>query len=290
MILRDIGGQTSIVLKELQSQLGSDNFYIWNSFNHSEEWAFASYARAVAEKKNLVCAETPLIGRAMFNEGDEESYYRVGINFVSGLHSRSFNLPDSASTDRLHEILQKTGTPLKDWRKDGDHIVYAMQVPADSSLRGLDIFAAAQYDLFQIRQISTRPIVVTLHPDLNKLWGKVRFSKNKQNFENFKKVASAVGAVIQIGGSHDALHGSWCSVCYTSGFAFDSISYGVPVITLSKHNFMSPISSRDLFDIDNPRVADEGEKLSWLSRVAYCQWNLSEIQGGAVRAHFRDYI
>ena len=290
MILRSIGGNADKVLEELESQLGDNHIYVWGGYNHYQDWAIDVFSKAILEKKIVCCAETPLIGRSLFDANDINSYYRIALDTVSTQQNRNFNLPIAAEPDRLYSILDNTSTSLEPWRKDGEHILYAMQVPADSSLRGLDIFAAAQYDLFQIRQITSRPIRVSLHPDLRKDWGMSNFKENNRHFDRFMKVAEMVGAQVQIGETRKALEGCWCVVCYTSGFGFESLAAGIPVITLNAGNFVAPLCSQTLYDINNPYTAKENEKIYWLSRVAYCQWNMNEIKSGKVRQHFSSLL
>jgi hypothetical protein len=290
MILRTIGGNSEVVLQELKQQFGAEHLYTWSGYNHYQDWAILAYSRAIASGKKIICAETPLIGRDLFDQNDIKTYFRIGINSVSTQQFKNFNIPAKTSVDRLCSILDATKTTIKSWRKNGEHILYAMQVPADSSLSGLDIFAAAQYDLVQIRQITNRPIIITLHPDLQKEWGMDNFKKNNQNFEKFKVVASVVGAKLQIGGSKDALENCWCTVCYTSGFGFDSMAEGVPVITLSQRNFIAPISGNNLYEIDDPHIPSEGEMMDWLSRIAYCQWTIDEIRSGLTKNHLESLL
>ena len=290
MILRSIGGDSEKLLFELEKQFGGDLIYVWGGYNHYQDWALDAYFRAISEKKTIICAETPLIGRDLFDKNNKDTYYRVAIGTVSVQHFKNFNLPNIAKEDRLFAILENTSTTLKNWRKDGEHILYAMQVPADSSLRGLDVFAAAQYDLIKIREISERPIIISLHPDLQKDWGMNNFKENSKHFDRFLKVAEFVGANIQIGGSKKALENCWCVVCHTSGFSFDSITEGVPVITLSEGNFMAPICSHNIHDIESPYIPNNEEKMAWLSRVAYCQWTIEEVSNGLVKQHFFNLI
>lgn len=285
MIIRSIGGLSDIALKALEKSFGQNFLYAWGGFNHHQEWAYTCYAKAIKERKKIICVETPLIGRDMYNEGRLDSYLRIGVNSVSSQNYLNFNLPKYANSNRLDSVLLKVGKKLKPWRTAGDHILYAMQIPADSSLRGLDIFAAAQYDLIEIRQITDRPIIITLHPDLNKTWGINNLINNSQYFNAFKKVVSLVGGSLQIGGSKDALRNCWCTVCHTSGFGFESITEGIPVITLSRTNFIAPICSQSLYDIEDPYIPTNEIKTSWLNILSYCQWNIEEIESGEVLEH-----
>ena len=282
MILRSIGKNTDVVLKALSDQFGDKYLYCWNNFKHDTDWALHAYHTSLVQNKDIMCAETPLIGRQLFNEGSDQSYYRVGINVVSTFLHNNYFIPNTASPDRFYQILENSQTKLKPWRSSGDHIIYAMQVPGDTSLSGLDVFAAAQYDLIMLRKLSNRPIIVALHPDIKQGWGLQQFEENKKSFNDFKKVVDITNCKISTVNTNDLFNDAWCTVCHTSGISFDSIVNGVPTITLNERSFMRPITSTSYYDIDNPLITD---RIPWLSRIAYCQWNLSEINTGVFKAH-----
>lgn len=141
MIKRSIGGFNSKkVLQELEKSFGKGYWYAWNSFKNSEKWAHNVFLSAIKENKTVVCAETPIIGREMFNSTHPNSYFRVGINNVSSFDPVSYNIKDMMyDNKRLEKILKNTNTNIKPWRKNGEHILYALQLPADASLVGLDV-------------------------------------------------------------------------------------------------------------------------------------------------------
>ena len=64
---------------------------------------------------------------------------------------------------------------------------------------------------------------------------------------------------------------------YTSGSSIDSILAGIPVIPCSEYNFLWPISSHSLTDIENPKC---GEREQLLYDLAYAQWSVEEIRQG----------
>lgn len=68
MILRTIGGISDVVLQVLEDVFGPEYIYTWGGFNHHQDWALDAYAKAITENRKVICAETPLIGRNLFNE------------------------------------------------------------------------------------------------------------------------------------------------------------------------------------------------------------------------------
>lgn len=281
MILRSIGMQSDAILQAMQNQFGDEYFYSWNSFR-IDAWAEQAYKKSIETNKPIMCAETPLIGRKLFNENSPDTYYRIGINIVSSWLEKNFFVPRKVTPDRLEAMLEQTHTKLLPWRKSGDHIIYAMQVPADSSLLGLDIFAAAQYDLTFLRQITDRPIYITMHPDLQKTWAQHYFEKNKQHFDGFARILENTKSHIVKNSTESLFNNAWCTVCHTSGVGFDSIAAGIPVVALSNRSFVTDLAGNSYYDVLEPPTP---ERIPVLSKLAYCQWTLQEVERGIFKEH-----
>lgn len=277
MILRSIGKKSAPILSALQARFGTEYFYCWNSFRHSTPWAIAAYSSLFSENKDILCAETPLIGRAMFDAGDSRTYYRIGKNLVSSFSEDSFNIPQNPTYSRIEDILSVTQTEIKPWRTNGEHIVYAMQVPEDSSLMGLDVFAAAQYDLMLLRSLTSRPIFVIQHPDVKHGWGKTQLTQNKRHYDSFLQVVDITKSTLHDGPASTFFNDAWCLVCHSSGTAFDAIAAGIPAITLSERSFVRPLSSTSWHNINSPLMP---ERMHWLAKIAYTQWTCAEVSNG----------
>lgn len=287
MILRKIGGVSDVMLDALHSQFQDKFLYNFNSIRHSTDWSEKTYRESILQNKHVLCVETPLIGRKLFNENSHNSYFRIGLNIVSTFFERNFFIPPDPGSSRLQEILTNTNTTLQPWRKNGEHIVYAMQVPYDSSLLGLDVFAAAQYDLIMLRKLTNRPIFVSLHPDIASGWGKGEFEKNKMHYDAFLRTVDFTRSNIATVPTSNLFNDAWCTVCHTSGTAFDSIAAGIPVITLHERSFLREISSSSHYDIESPKMIDI---IPWLSKIAYCQWTIEEVNSGLFKSHVEKFI
>lgn len=280
------GAKDALVL--LENSFGKDKyFYTWNSYIHVADWAIGVYKKSIDSNKKIICAETPYIGREFFSEAKNkqknEIFVRVGWNDVSTYHPKHFNIYKQFSPERIEKILKNQNKKMSpEWRKNGDHILIATQVPNDSSLWGIDQWATLQYELIKLRQHTDRKILITLHPEIQKGWAKSRFNNSKSNFEKFKQVVGMVGAEISNKPSKELLKNCWCVICFTSGFTFDAIVRGIPTITLHNRSFAAPISSKFVEEIENPRLED---RIQWLSNIAYCEWSLEEIKQNKCKEH-----
>ena len=284
---RSIGiAKAKAAVNALNDSFGNDYLVCWNSFIHIEGWAYTVYEKMLKNNKTLICAETPYIGRVFFDNQsqhtDDEVCVRVGFGDVSTYHPNHFNIKGQHTPERAEMLLDKNRVKLEDWRTDGDHILIATQVPNDSSLRGIDIWASLQYDLIKLRQYTNRPIFITLHPETKRGWGKSRFDSASQHYANFQKVANMVGAQILTQDSKSLLQNCWAVICYSSGFSYDALIRGIPVITLSNRNFASSICSQFVEEIEQPKM---GDRMQWLSNIAYCEWSINEIRNGKCREH-----
>jgi hypothetical protein len=285
MILRKIGGPSDKILEALETQFGEEYLYAFNFFMPNANWSYDVVDTVFKTKKDVMSIEMPLIGRAEFNPylrslGIDNMYYRIGLNYIASFFLKNYFIPHSPNNNRLFEIFEKTHTVLKPWRGNGSHIIYAMQVPEDTSLLGLDVFAAAQYDLTMIRTLTDRPIYVALHPFCKQVPAIVQ--NNNKYLEGFYKVIELTKSKLTETSTHEMFDNAWCTVCHSSGIAYESVIAGVPAITMSERSFVRPITSSSWFDINSPITPD---RLSWLAKIAYCQWSLDEIESGKFKNH-----
>jgi len=214
--------------------------------------------------KPLIVIETPLLGRTIT---DNHKYHRVGLNhFMRGL--ADFKNENSPS-DRFKE----TGLKIKPWRKKGDHVLIVGQNMFDASLFGIDFEWWVKNTIQQLRRHTDRPIVFRDHPE------------NKDQMKNLVDTYKWCNVSYSNEGTiNDDLKNAHCTVSYTSGSSIDSLLAGVPVIPCSEYNFVWPISSHQLSDIENPKL---GERTQLFYDLAYAQWSVEEIKQGKPWNHLK---
>lgn len=83
-----------------------------------------------------------------------------------------------------------------------------------------------------------------------------------------------------------ALRDCHAVVTHGSNAVFEAIISGVPCVVLgdavAKH-----ISSTQIEDVAEPKLANEAERLSLMHALAWCQWTIAEMRSGEAWAHIK---
>lgn len=229
----------------------------------------------IREKHNgdFLVLETPLLGRTIT---EDHKYYRVGKNHYMDTLG-GFNNKNSEK-ERWGILRTDLNIEVKEWRKDGKHILFLMQLPGDASTLETNILQWLQDNIIECKKHSKRPIKVRMHPlisgyDLSKF---EYFIKEQDNVELVKGNTTKI---------EEDLKDCWATVSFTSGGSVDSMLNGVPVITPSNLNFTYPISSHSLKDIEKPTMKDRQQLLQDL---AFTQWTVTEMAHGLPWKHLME--
>jgi hypothetical protein len=241
-----------------------------------------------------ICMETPLIGRHRWqfdgSADPERTYYRLARWDPSVIYG-GFHRPVEpvGKPGRFNDMIDKLGMgrPLN-WRKPqkGDHILFSLQVPGDTSLKGISILEAALWDLLDLRRHTKRKIIVTLHPDCHtETWANGRLMANAGHLRNLREAAALIPdvAIAPPGtASADYFPGCFACVTYTSGTGFEAIYHGIPLVALHRGSFSRRLAAHDFRDIENiyrglpvPELL-----LGWMNSLAHIQYSWAEIERG----------
>ena len=218
---------------------------------------------------NFVCIETALLGR---KTSQENTHYRVGLNGFLCRDAYWPNYDEAAGASRLEQL----GIQWDGWKNNPDgHILLALQLPADASLRGIDISQWAAETIRSIRTHTDRPIVVRSHPLVGDR-GFTGYSSLISSVvcENISDVSFSEGSKQTWA---EDLADAYCTVTYTSGLAIDSIIAGVPTLACDPGNFAFDISSNFTNQIESLSLADQKVIEIWLRQLALYQWTADEM-------------
>lgn len=214
------------------------------------------YGRARGAGVSTVYADLGFWNRKRF-EGDVNGYHKLSVNCLHATHV----LPIDVPTDRFEQV----GIDIKPYIKGkGDHVL----------LLGLSKKAAWAYDLLfegwerskaaQVRRYTDKPIIYRPKPNAelyaNKALGDV-FSPAKGGLSISQDLARSSFAVMR-----------------HSNVAIDALVEGVPYYTEDGIGklWATPIESLET----SPRFPDDNERIKMLSKVAYAQWSVEEMQNG----------
>jgi hypothetical protein len=165
------------------------------------------------------------------------------------------------------------------WKSNPDgHILVALQLPGDASLRGTDINDWALRAILDIRQNTNRFIVVRNHPlSSQRAFADHEELARKLLLAGVQNIKFSDGAEVPW---MDDLKDAYCTVTYTSGLAVDSIVSGIPTIAYDPGNFAWSISSHSAGEINAVKMVSDDKVSAWLKKLSACQWSQEEMQNG----------
>jgi hypothetical protein len=161
---------------------------------------------------------------------------------------------------------KQLGMSTKPWTNAGTNIVIACQRTDSEQWAGQpDMQSWLPQTIAQIRQHSSRPIVVRAHPR-----------------QTVPLVECTVQKPRPLAGTYDSfdfdtgLDDAWCVVNWNSGPGSQAIINGVPAF-VGPDSLAAPVGNLDWSQIENPVRPDRTE---WLEQLAHTEWTINEIATG----------
>ena len=264
--------QDQITYEYAESYKECDVAVFFGSWKPREKGTHQTRTSVATNARRFVCIETPLLNRVTDREN---SYWRVGVN---GYLSQDAHWP-ALHTNYAKKRLEMLDINWAGWQSDPKgHILVALQLPGDASLRGTDINDWALRTILDIRQNTDRFIVVRNHPlSSQKAFADHEELARKLLLAGVQNIKFSDGAEVPW---LDDLKDSYCTVTYTSGLAIDSVVSGIPTIAYDPGNFAWSISSHSAKDINAVKMVDDNKVITWLKKLSACQWSQEEMRDG----------
>lgn len=232
----------------------------------------------IGSAKCTIFNETPLLGRTI---SKSFNWHRVGVD--GHLYGAGEFNAKNKDDSRILKYKDEWNLKFKPWRTSGNHIVLALQLPGDSSLRKQELSEWAINTIDKLLARTDKNIIIRTHPAFNdddhcqlinlyKHIGKLGSSRIKFSYGNLVSWDSD-------------LEDCYCVVAYSSGLSIDAIDHGVPVIAVDQGNFAYDISSHYVEEIQQLKMVGDQEKTKWYNELSYSQWSTQEVQAGEVWEH-----
>jgi hypothetical protein len=249
----------------------------FGSWKPREKGSHQTRTAVAVNAKKFICIETPLLNRLTSRENQ---YWRTGVNGFLNLDAQWPTLDAEDADQRLAEL----GIEWSGWNSDPDgHILVALQLPGDASLRGIDINEWAYRTILDIRKKTDRFIIVRNHPLVSlRAFGDHEELARKLLLDGIQNIKFSDGQIVPW---VEDLEDAYCTVTYTSGLAIDSVLSGIPTVACDAGNFAWGISSRLIRDIDYVKMASDKEVQQWLRNLVACQWSSEEMRDGSAWQH-----
>ena len=197
--------------------------------------------------------------------------------------------------DRWLALKQRQKLEVLPWRKQGKHILIPLQKNNDSVVQTMmDRYGSMRNWLNRtiqdIRKYSDRPILIRPSAKTNPLsWADAERLPNVSISTTYKDNPSTDGTKftknIEGGpGLLTELAAAWAVVGYNTSTLFESITDGIPTVSLDPDALTGPCSI-PIELIEDPPMDIEREQ--WLYNMAYISWSMDEIQRGVAWEHLK---
>lgn len=162
----------------------------------------------------------------------------------------------------------KLDIQIKPWRRQGNHILIALQRPDSNQWHGLpDQESWLTSIVSQIKQQSQRSIMIRPHPRYPLVRGMANIDINTP--------CRVPGTYDDFDFNH-CLQNTWAVVNWNSSPGVISVLNGVPAFVGSS-SLAAPVANLDITQIENPATPDRDQ---WCNDLAWTEWTMQEMQQG----------
>jgi hypothetical protein len=206
--------------------------------------------------------------------GNTKRYLRYSFDGV--FPTTGFYFDREIDPTRWQKISKNLGITLKEYRKDGKHILVCCQRNGGWSMKGVPVQDWLNDTIRKIKSFSDRPIVVRPHPG-DKKWRTYLRITDKNVTLSTKHIG-------------EDLRGAWASVLHNSSPAVASTIEGVPVFLTDPNPEFSQaaeVSNTNLKRLEDPKTFD---RKAWIEKLSMCHWNFEELRSGEAWQFFRKFI
>ena len=177
---------------------------------------------------------------------------------------------------RWEKISQNLNIHLKPWRTHGNHILLCLQRNGGWSMGHNNVVTWANQTIAQLRQHTSRPIVIRAHPG------------DKAAKEYVNQISGTNIRVSTNPSLVTDLQNCWAAINHNSSPVVGAAIQGVPIfVTDILKSQCKDIANTDLSQIETPVMPD---RLSWAQRLSMFHWNFDELRSGECWQHMRRYI
>jgi hypothetical protein len=213
----------------------------------------------------------------------ENPFHYLRYSFNGIFPSTGLYCDSNIDPDRWKRVSKDLNLNLKDYRKNGNHILLCLQRNGGWSMGAVDSQAWALNTIAEIRKYSDRPIVIRLHPG------------DKETKRIFKagpplcKIKFDYGITLsQNENLIDDLKNCWAAVNHNSSPIVGAAIEGIPVfVTDAENSQCKDIANIDFSLIENPQLL---ERQRWVERLSMFHWKFDELKSGECWEHMKKYI
>jgi len=231
-------------------------------------------------KKRVLLADSNLF---LYNNSANPGHY-LRYSFDGIFPNTGTYCDTDIDPNRWIKLSKNLNLTLKDYRKNGNHILLCLQRNGGWSMGGYDVVEWTASTIKEIKKYTDRDIVIRAHPG----------DKGSSDYLSPKNLMKKLGILKGIRLSKpgttlvDDLRNCWAVVNYNSSPTVGAAIEGYPIfVTDPIRSQCAEIANKSLAEIEKPALF---ERQQWINRLAMFHWNFNEIENGECWAHMRRFV
>jgi|TARA_B110000305_G_C19406186_1_gene622885 hypothetical protein len=240
------------------------------------------FRKQVLDRQRLNNAHTIVVDSNLFlfqtgKRNTPGNYLRYSLDGV--FRNTGFYFDKDIDPNRWQIIKNNLGLEIKSYDNRGEHILLCLQRNGGWSMGGQDVIQFAHKTIRQIKQITSRKIILRPHPGDRKTMVRLQ---NEIKYAN-----------VQLSSNPDIrtdLANSWATVVFNSSPGVASLINGVPVFQMDarpNYSMYGEVANTDITALENPTLYDRQD---WLESIAMCHWSFDELKDGTAWKFMRNYV
>jgi hypothetical protein len=202
----------------------------------------------------------------------DSKYLRYSINGVDYDSSEYAN--KNSDSSRWNILSNDIGLNIKDWKRDGEYILFLVQRDGGWSMKGLSPVEWTRQKIEAVKKVSNLPIVLRPHP------GKIA------DLRPLLRPGVTISDSTKVPIEHD-LRRAKAAFVFNSSSGVASILEGVPLWVDDSGSVCWDVANYNIGDINYPRLIDRSQ---WINDLAACHWTDQESRQGLVYKQFLPYL
>ena len=202
----------------------------------------------------------------------DSKYLRYSINGVDYDSSEYAN--KNSDSARWNILSNDIGLNIKDWKRDGEYILFLVQRDGGWSMKGLSPVEWTRQKIEAVRKVSNLPIVLRPHP------GKIA------DLRPLLRPGVTISDSTKVPIEHD-LRRAKAAFVFNSSSGVASILEGVPLWVDDSGSVCWDVANYYIGDISYPKQPDRSQ---WINDLAACHWTDEESRQGLIYKKFLPYL
>lgn len=207
---------------------------------------------------------------------DSGTYLRYSLG--GPFYDRAEYANKNSTPDKWNEIQQRLHIGMKPTRNVDGNVLICMQRDGGFAMKSLSPIEWLENKIEEVRQHTTRPMVIRPHPGKFDMSHFTRFQNPRRHISVIHPEQSRLV---------DNLQSAHAAIFFNSSASVAAALEGVPVFVDDASAVTWAVAHHDIADIEQPRTFD---RTQWVNDLAAAHWSDADGSSGKIYQHFLPYL